>query len=145
MIQTNETLAPGVTIGMTPVFTANHAENQTLCGKFGRTRAAIRPVEPMPLKVDGHVKFLNDRRWWTVQATNPTHAVLTRGGDFGRGPVYTIIAWNEGRRGPHGSYGHAAFTRADCERIATDMASGTISFSERRAIYLDIAETRDPA
>ena len=125
------------------MFATNHAENQTLCHKNGRTRATIRPVEPMPLKVDGRVKFLNDRRWWTVEATNATHAVLTRGGDFGRGLVYTVIAWNEGRRGPHGSYGHSAVTRADCERIATDMASGTICLSERRAIYLDIAKIAD--
>jgi len=127
---------------MSTTFAANHVENQTLCGKNGRTRATIRPVEPMPLKVNGRVKFLGDRRWWTVQAMNATHAVLTRGGDFGRGPVYTVIAWKEGRRGPHGSWGHAALTREDCERIATDMASGEISLSERRAIYLDIDTIR---
>jgi len=45
MIQTNETLAPGVTIGMTPVLTVSRAENSewtppaTIGGTWARVRA----------------------------------------------------------------------------------------------------------
>lgn len=126
------------------VFSRNHAENLTLVqpDRSGRLRAATEPINPLPLTVGMQVKFLSDRRWWTVRATNPACAVLTRTGNFGQGLQYTVIVWAEGRRGPHGSWGHEANTDEGCAKIAEDVAAGTLELSERRAIRLDLEAVR---
>ncbi|MBA3019677.1 hypothetical protein [Propionicimonas sp.] len=125
-------------------FHANHGLNQAQIspGRPFRLRAPIAPVEPIPLQVGHQVKFIGDRRWWTVRACNPKCAALTRSGDFGRDAVYTVIVWAEGRRGPHVSWGHESITDAGCEQIATDVAAGTLALSERRTISLDLERVR---
>lgn len=49
-----------------------------------------------------HVKFSGDRRWWTVREADERFVILTRQAEFKpKGtPVYTIIDWERGLRGP---------------------------------------------
>lgn len=69
----------------------------------GRQRANKNPIFPLQFREGDRVKFFNDRRWWDVRAHNSKFTVLTRTGNFGGDPVYTILNWDEGRRGPHDS------------------------------------------
>lgn len=105
---------------------------------WGRPRAAKRPVRPVDLVVGGRIKFLGDRRWWTVEATTEHYAIATRSGDFGRDSRYTVIAWSEGRRGPHNSWGYGATTRAECEETLRALEAGEIEMSERASVHLDL-------
>lgn len=124
------------------LFTTNHTRNQGLVHKRGRSRATSSPIDPVDMPVGSRVKFLGDRRWWTVAATDGERVVLTRTGDFGRPPVYTVIVWSQGRRGPHNSWGYPALTREDCERIVKGMAVDSgyprLDLSERGAVFLDL-------
>lgn len=132
------------------IYETNHALNQqfyynkgAMAG--GRQRANKNPVFPLQFREGDRVKFFNDRRWWDVRAHDPWgYTVLTRTGNFGGDPVYTIINWDEGRRGPHDSYGYAVVTDEDCQEVLRAMADpeAHLSLSERRAIHLDIEKTR---
>ncbi|MDQ8040640.1 hypothetical protein RDI86_02100 [Cellulosimicrobium sp. XJ-DQ-B-000] len=129
---------------LTKVFARNHRTNGLLVGPHGRTRAQREPIDRfVDLVPDQRVKFLNEPRWWTVQAVSDDKdvVVLTRKAAFSREILYTIIVWSEGRRGPHDSWGHGAETREECEEIARDFDGDVkLALSERRAIYLDIAK-----
>lgn len=129
---------------MSGVFSRNHADNQTLVepGRSGRRRAPIEPIEPILLDVGMKVKFLGDRRWWTVRAVNPAAVVLTRTAAFSTGLTYTVVVWSEGRRGAHTSWGHEANTDAGCVRIAADIKAGKLELSERHAVRLDLESVR---
>ena len=121
-------------------FAANHRRNNNLVHPAGRTRAhELVPVRPFALAPGDRVRFHDSRRWWTVQAVSPLHVALTRRAAFTSEPLYTVIAWDEGRRGPHDSWGFEAITREDCESVVAALDRGEISLSERRAIYLDVA------
>lgn len=109
----------------------------------GRRRAPQVAIEPIELVVGDRVKFYGDRRWWDVRAVDREYVVLTRTGDFGGTvPRYTVIAWAEGRRGPHGSWGHAAETDAEIAATLAALVSGQVEMSERRSIRLDIESIR---
>lgn len=125
-----------------PLFQANHRLNQHQDEAHSRPRAVKSPITPIPIEAGQEVKFLGDRRWWKVRAANTACAVLTRPAAFGQGLVYTVIVWSEGRRGPHVSWGHEATTDEGCNRIADDVAAGTLALSERRAVSLDLARIR---
>lgn len=138
---TSELITPGA-----PLFQANHRWNQQQqaiqSGGHSRPRAPKFLIAPIPLEVGQEVKFLGDRRWWKVRAANAVCVVLTRSAAFGQGLIYTVIVWSEGRRGPHASWGHEATTDEGCNRIADDVAAGTLALSERAAISLDLEKIR---
>lgn len=125
-------------------FAANHIKNQNLrCPDGSRRRALEHPMDPVPLQPGHQVKFLGDRRWWTVQAANSVCAVLTRSPDFGKpGAVYTVIVWAETRRGPQFSWGLSAATPELCADMAAAFAAGRTQLSESRAIYLALETVR---
>lgn len=126
---------------MIRTYEENHQINQTLWTPTGRTRAYMVEVRE-PEVLDSQVKFLGDRRWWNVRASNDQYAVLTTPGYFGREMQYTIIDWNEGRRGPHDSWGYGTITDEDCAEALDAITTGDIHLSERYSIYLDFKATR---
>lgn len=130
----------GLVAEMADVFTANHDQNMTNTGTG--TWACGTATGPLPLQVGMQVKFVGDRRWWEVRATNEACVVVTRGGDFGRKSRYTVIVWGEGRRGPHVSWGHEAVTDDGCATIAADIFAGKLELSPKRSILLDLEKVR---
>lgn len=108
-----------------------------------RHRAPRVPIGPIEMAPGERVKFYGDRRWWDVRAVGRRHVVLTRTRDFGRGGLlYTVIAWAEGRRGPHGSWGHGAETDEQIAETLAALEAGEIDMSERHSIRLDLEAVR---
>ena len=127
------------------MFAALHDANRRLVHRdekgavTGRTRAGHHhAICPVPATVGQRIRFLGDRRWWTIEAADDSRLVCARGGDLGRGSRYTVVEWGAGRRGPHDSFGHGAGSRAQCEEVLAALASGAIALSERNSVYLDL-------
>lgn len=135
------------TLGSMSIYHMNHELNKQFyydkgAMDGGRQRANRNPIFPLQFKIGDRVKFFNDRRWWDVRAHDSKTTVLTRSGNFGGPPVYTIIVWEEGRRGPHDSWGFPAETDEDCAEIVSAFSNDDLHLSERRAIHLDIEKTQ---
>lgn len=76
------------------------------------------------LQIGNRVRFVGDRRWWLVQATDARWVVLTRQADFRPAGelLYTIIDWQEDVRGPCDLLGqgwdfHPTTVTDDAERL----------------------------
>lgn len=125
-----------------------------------RTWPTADPVEALDLRPGDVVRFLTGRTVYTVQAVTPNFAGLT--GRSNKKPVYTVIDWAKGQRGPHNSWGFSMLDTADIElalaamertKTAADEAAANpmagkpggpalpfaeLELSTRRAVYLDI-------
>jgi hypothetical protein len=103
------------------------------------------------LAVGEQVKFYGDRRWWDVRAIAGGFVVLTRGGDFGQEPVYCVIAWDLGWRGPQGRWGYGAITDEQCAQLARALdghpqeGREAPELSTRASVRVDLAAVRSAA
>jgi hypothetical protein len=81
------------------------------------------PVTPFPLSVGDRVKFVGDRRWWTVKAVTDNFAALTRQAEFERAGTlcYTVVDWRNGVRGACDllgqGWGDGSYTEAECAEM----------------------------
>lgn len=110
--------------------------------RYGRTRAPQEPMEPLAIEAGQKVKFYGDRRWWGVRASGGDYVVLTRDAEFGRGTLYTVICWSQGRRGPHNSWGYGATTPEKINAMLKALVVGDIELSERHSVRLDIERVK---
>lgn len=118
-----------------------------------RAWPAANPVEALDLQPGDIVRFLTGRNVFTVRSVTQNFAALT--GRSKNKPIYTVIDWAKGQRGPHNSWGFSMLDTADIDLALAAMertkaaedaprVSGQpgpmneLELSVRRAVYLDI-------
>lgn len=80
-------------------------------------------VTQIPLNVGDKVKFVDDRRWWTVKGVTEHFAALTRQAEFERAGIlcYTVVDWRNGVRGPCDligqAWGDGTYSEAECAEM----------------------------
>lgn len=147
---------------ITPEKMASNVEATKALQHPGGTRSwpTADPMEALELQPGDIVRFLTGRTVYTVQAVTPNFAALT--GRSINKPVYTVIDWAKGQRGPHNSWGFSMLDSADIDlalaamertKTAQDEAAGNplagkpggpalpmaeLELSIRRSVYLDI-------
>lgn len=125
-----------------------------------RTWPTSDPVEALDLQPGDVVRFLTGRNVFTVRSVTPNFVAMT--GRSKKKPIYTVIDWAKGQRGPHDSWGFpmmdaedtsAALAAMERTKTAWDEAAANplagkpggpalpmaeLELSIRRAVYLDI-------
>ncbi|WP_230596356.1 MULTISPECIES: hypothetical protein [Nocardiaceae] len=97
------------------------------------------------MAIGDKVTFIGEpRRPYTVRATSPHYAVLTRQADFKpKGTdFYCIVDWRKSVRGPCNLIGQGWDTTTDesCEELCSELEAGRIEVSHRNRVPLDIQE-----
>ncbi len=113
------------------------------CADCRRIAAA---VTPRPLKVGDRVKFIGDRRWWTVRAVSEHFAALVRQVEFRPAGTlyYTVLDWRNGVRGPCNlsgqGYGDGSYSEAECARLLAEFEAGDLEVSHRNNVAIKFAD-----
>lgn len=131
-----------------------NAAANTLDSGANRVWPQRKPVIPLDLQPGDLLRFHLGRTVYTVRGTSENFVVAT--GSERRKPIYTVIDWAAGQRGPHDSWGYGAvtdeevtellagleLTRArDENSIAPEESANLnpVKLSIRRAVHLDIS------
>ena len=102
-------------------------------------------VTPRPLVVGERLKFVDDRRWWTVKAVTEHFAALTRQVSFQpTGTLcYTVVDWRNGIRGACNlvgqGWGNGTYTERECAAMLARFESGDLEVSHRNWVPLEFA------
>lgn len=84
------------------------------------------------------VKFANEAKAYTVRCANDRFAICTKPFNAKRTVLYTIIDFQERRRGPENLiFGMGAETDEQCEAMLARLVSGETAVSRRHGIDLD--------
>lgn len=95
--------------------------------------------ETYKIPVGSKIKFLNEKHRYTVQASNVAFAICTKPMNALKTVMYTIIDWNEQRRGPENLiFGMGAETREQCEEMLERLTQGESQVSSRNTRRMDI-------
>jgi hypothetical protein len=103
-------------------------------------------VTPRPLVVGERLKFVDDRRWWTVKAVTEHFAALTRQVPFQpTGTLcYTVVDWRNGIRGACNligqGWGDGKYTEQECAEMLARFESDDLEVSHRNWVSLEFAE-----
>ena len=122
-------------------FSKNSQKNKAL--SEGERAYPATAVKPLGLQVGDDVRFYGmptpfGARRTTVRAVTEHYALCTWPREQGDGE-YTVISWQDGWRGPHGSWGHGVATDEDCRAALAALEAGEIEMSHRHSIHLDIS------
>lgn len=91
------------------------------------------------LPVGTLIKFKGERQRYTVRASNVAFAVCTKPMNALKTVLYTVIDWNEKRRGPEGViFEEGAVSDESCSEMLDRLTSGETTVSERRDAPLNI-------
>ena len=95
------------------------------------------------LPVGSRVSIPNERRPYTVRASNVAFSICTK--PHFRTVLYFIIDWEQRRRGPENTvFECGAESDRDCQEMLDRLTSGESEVSHRRDVPLDITKITLP-
>lgn len=106
-------------------------------------RKVSKTTNEMKIPVGSKVKFRKEKQRYTVQASDERFAICTKPMNALKTVLYTIIDFEENRRGPEDLvFGFGAETKEQCEemlaRLNLPLEEGPTEVSSRHDIELDI-------
>ena len=123
----------------------------------------LNPVPRMDVGPGDRVRLDGDDNWWTVQAVSPHYAALVRpptaadlydpqdvDGDMEdidpTGPLYTVLDWRSGVRGPCDligqGWGDGTYTPEQCAALLARFEADGVHVSQRNWVRLHVIEHR---
>lgn len=108
------------------------------------------PAAQIPLEIGAQVTLAGDPHPWTVRATTKHFTALTRnrfdsmGEVFDFEPLYTVLDWRNGVRGPCNlvgqGWGDGTYTQAECSALLAEFEAGDLEVSHRNRVRIEFGE-----